>query len=113
RSATTAHTSVRRHILSHVTSTRLYTALMRRDQDAEAALGEHARANLPGNALRLVGAHALQSSGDQTVNASTVLPWLFHALGVPAALTGLLVPVRESGSMLPQAMLTPVVLRVR
>lgn len=96
-----------------MTSTRLYTALMRRDQDAEAALGEHARANLPGNALRLVGAHALQSSGDQTVNASTVLPWLFHALGVPAALTGLLVPIREAGSMLPQAMLTPVVLRVR
>ena len=86
---------------------------MRRDPDAEAELDERTRANLPGNAMRLVGAHALQSSGDQTVNASTVLPWLFHALGVPAALTGLLVPIRESGSMLPQAMLTPVVLRVR
>src|SRR5690606_38313852 len=45
--------------------------------------------------------------------ASTVLPWLLSVLGVPAALTGLLVPMRESGSMLPQAVLTPLVLRVR
>lgn len=65
------------------------------------------------NKLKLVAASALQSSGDQTVGASTVLPWLFHALGVPAALIGLLVPIRESGSMLPQAFLAPLVVRVR
>ena len=53
------------------------------------------------------------SSGDQIVNASTVLPWLFNALGVPVALTGLLVPIRESLSMLPQAFLTPLIVRVR
>src|SRR5690625_2751704 len=47
------------------------------------------------------------------VNAATVLPWLFATLGVPQALTGLLVPIRESGSMLPQVFLTPLVLRVR
>src|SRR5699024_2972754 len=51
--------------------------------------------------------------GDQTLSASTVLPWVFHVLGVPAALVGLLVPIRESGSMLPQAFLTPLVVRVR
>src|SRR5690625_3022305 len=112
--ATTGRRGAKAHTLKRVTpSDRLYSTLMRRDPDAEAELDERTRANLPGNAMRLVGAHALQSSGDQTVNASTVLPWLFHALGVPAALTGLLVPIRESGSMLPQAMLTPVVLRVR
>lgn len=104
----------RTHILERVSpTTRLYDALMKRDPEAERDLDPQTRADLPRNATRLVGAHALQSSGDQTVNASTVLPWLFHALGVPAALTGLLVPIRESGSMLPQAMLTPVVLRVR
>ena len=58
------------------------------------------------NGLRLVLANALQSSGDQVVNASTVLPWLFAVLGVPPALTGVLVPIREAGSMLPQAFLT-------
>lgn len=69
--------------------------------------------NVARNGLRQVLANGLQSSGDQTVNASTVLPWLFAALGVPPALTGVLVPIRESGSMLPQALITPLVLRVR
>nr|WP_272902523.1 MFS transporter [Brevibacterium daeguense] len=86
---------------------------MKRDPQAEQALPDEVRRNVPRNGLRLVLANALQSSGDQTVNASTVLPWLFHALGVPAALTGVLVPIRESGSMLPQALLTPMILRVR
>ena len=92
---------------------RIHDRLIHRDPDAEQDLPEAVRRDVPRNGLRLVLANALQSSGDQTINASTVLPWLFHALGVPAALTGLLVPIRESGSMLPQALLTPLVLRVR
>lgn len=86
---------------------------MERDPEAEQALPSEVRHNVARNGLRLVAANALQSSGDQIVNASTVLPWLFHALGVPVALTGVLVPIRESGSMLPQALLTPLILRVR
>jgi hypothetical protein len=96
-----------------VTATdRLFSALMRRDLDAEQEMAEGVRSHVASNGLRQVAAQALQSSGDQTVNASTVLPWLFQALGVPPALVGLLVPVRESGSMLPQAFLTPLVLQV-
>lgn len=92
---------------------KLYSGVVKRDHDAESELPDHVRRHLPGNGLRLVLAHTLQSSGDQTVNASTVLPWLFAALGVPSALVGMLVPIRESLSMLPQALLTPLVLRVR
>jgi hypothetical protein len=55
------------------------------------------------NGFRQVAAQALQSTGDHVVNPKTVLAWLFSVLGVPAVLTGLLVPIRESGSMLPQA----------
>ena len=95
------------------TTQRLHARLIKRDVDAEAQLPDDVQRNVPGNTLRLVGANALQSSGDQMVNASTVLPWLFHAIGVPAALTGALVPIRESGSMLPQAFLTPFVIKVR
>ncbi|UTT67257.1 MFS transporter [Janibacter sp. CX7] len=95
------------------TTQRLHARLIKRDLDAEAELPDDVQRNVPGNTLRLVGANALQSSGDQMVNASTVLPWLFHAIGVPAALTGALVPIRESGSMLPQAFLTPFVIKVR
>ncbi|MEB8326624.1 MFS transporter [Dietzia kunjamensis] len=95
------------------TADRVYSRLVTRDDVAERDLPDAVRRELPRNGLRLVAANTLQSSGDQTVNASTVLPWLFHVLGVPAALVGLLVPIRESGSMLPQAFLTPLVVRVR
>lgn len=94
-------------------SERLYSAVMRRDLEAEQALPGDAGRHVAGNGMRLVLSSALQSSGDQIVKPSTVLPWLLHALGAPAALIGLLVPIRESGSMLPQAFLTPLVVRVR
>lgn len=66
---------------------------------------------LPGNATRIVGAQTLQSIGDRIVDAKTVLPWLLAAVGAPAALAGLLVPIRESGALLPQAALVPGVRR--
>lgn len=86
---------------------------MKRNHQGEAQLPAEVRPQVASNGMRIVSANALQSSGDQMVNASTVLPWLFATLGVPAALTGLLVPIREAGSMLPQAFITPLVLRVR
>lgn len=92
---------------------RLYTRLVTRVDPAETALPRDVQQDVPRNGLRLVAANTFQSSGDQMVSASTVLPWLFHVIGVPAALVGLLVPIRESGSMLPQAFLTPLVVRVR
>lgn len=54
-----------------------------------------------------VWSNGLQGVGDQLVSGKTVLPWLFGAAGVPGFFTGLLVPIRESGSMLPQAAITP------
>ena len=93
------------------TTDKLYSALMKRE--AETDVPERTRSQVASNGLKLITANALQSSGDQTVNASTVLPWLFSALGVPPALAGLLVPIRESGSMLPQAALTPLVVKAR
>ncbi len=100
--------------VGHVaTGQRVYEALVRQRRGTGDDLPGEVERNVPGNALRLIGAAALQSSGDQSVKASTVLPWLFNALGVPTALTGFLVPIRESGSMLPQAALTPLVMRVK
>src|SRR5690625_2158735 len=65
------------------------------------------------NASRIIGALTLQRIGDSVVDAKTVLPWLFTALGTPTGLIGLLVPLRESLSLLPQASLLPRVRRVR
>ncbi|WP_296090658.1 MFS transporter [uncultured Corynebacterium sp.] len=59
------------------------------------------------NARYFIWSNALQNLGDQIVASKTVLPALFNAAGVPAFFTGLLTPIRESGSMLPQAALTP------
>ncbi len=84
----------------------LYRRLIRVEDEQE-QLPEPARTHAASNALRQIAAQGLQSAGDQVVNAKTVLPWLLSVLGAPATLLALLVPVRESGSMLPQAALTP------
>jgi predicted MFS family arabinose efflux permease len=67
---------------------------------------------VPGNALKQVAALTLQKVGDLIVDAKTVLSWLLAAVGAPAGFAGLLVPIRESGSMLPQAALVPWVRRL-
>ena len=85
----------------------LYQRLVRSSGDQRAELDSQAAGSVPANGLRLIGAEAWQATGDQLVNARTVLPWLFTALGVPAAFVGLLVPIREAGSLLPQAVLLP------
>lgn len=63
--------------------------------------------NEDANARRFIWSNGLQNIGDQIVAPKTTLPWLFSAAGVPAVLTSFLVPIRESGSMLPQAFLSP------
>lgn len=74
-------------------------------------LPDDACGEVPRNAGRLVVALGLQHAGDFVVDPKTVLAWLLAAVGAPAGLTGLLVPVRESGSLLPQASLVPWVRR--
>lgn len=76
------------------------------DKDGIAEVEEH-------NATRFIWSNGLQNIGDQIVAAKTVLPWILHAAGAPGFLIGLLVPIRESGSMLPQAAITQWVLKQR
>lgn len=88
-------------------SDRVYQRLVRGHHAADDGMDTQVAAAVPRNATRQVGALALQSAGDLVVDAKTVLAWLLAALGAPAAVAALLVPVRESGSMLPQAALGP------
>ena len=84
------------------------------DTDEEHGCGdlpEEACREVPGNAVRIIGAQTLQNIGDRVVDAKTVLPWVLAAVGAPAGLTGLLVPIREAGALLPQASLVPWVRR--
>ena len=93
---------------------RVYRLLVDDDEDhGRGGLDEDVAEAVPGNAARQVVAMTLQKAGDLVVDAKTVLAWLLNALGAPAGLTGLLVPIRESGSMLPQVALVPLVRRTR
>jgi hypothetical protein len=86
------------------------------DDDEDHGYGEvpgEVRDEVPGNAGRQVLAQSLQKVGDLIVDPKTVLSWLMAAVGAPAGFVGLLVPIRESGSMLPQASLVPLVRRTR
>ena len=56
----------------------------------------------PENFLLQAGATTCTKIGDELASARLVLPWLLSAAGAPAFFIGLLVPVRESLSLLPQ-----------
>ncbi|MCC5949966.1 MAG: MFS transporter [Nitriliruptoraceae bacterium] len=91
---------------------RAYAALIDDEDHGRGDLPDRVDAAVPGNAGKQVVALTLQKAGDLVVDAKTVLAWLLAALGAPASFTGLLVPIRESGSMLPQAVLVPLVRRL-
>lgn len=55
-----------------------------------------------GNFFKHVSALSLSKSADALIDPKLVLSWLLNALGAPAALVGLLVPIREAGALLPQ-----------
>lgn len=56
---------------------------------------------------RLIGSLTLTKIGDRIIDPKTVLAWFLETAGAPAATIGLLVPVRESGALLPQALISP------
>lgn len=56
----------------------------------------------PGNFVLQLGALVCTKIGDEIASAKLVLPWLLSAAGAPAFFIGLLVPIRESLSLLPQ-----------
>ncbi len=56
----------------------------------------------PQNFTRHVVSLAATKTGDGLVDPKLVLSWLLTALGAPAYMIGLLVPLREAGALLPQ-----------
>ncbi|MFW2542190.1 MFS transporter [Primorskyibacter sp. 2E107] len=57
------------------------------------------------NALRHIGSLSTTKIADGLIDPKLVLSWLGQALGAPAAITGLFVPIREAGALLPQILL--------
>jgi hypothetical protein len=81
------------------------------DEDARVCrdIPESACNDQPGNFLRQLGALVATKIGDELASARLVLPWLLSAVGAPAALAGLLVPIRESLALLPQLFVAAVI----
>ncbi|MBT8435055.1 MAG: MFS transporter [Gammaproteobacteria bacterium] len=57
---------------------------------------------VPGNFFAIFVTQFLTKLGDSLASSKVVLPWLLTSVGAPAFFAGILVPIRESGSMLPQ-----------
>jgi hypothetical protein len=73
------------------------------------AISDDACRETPGNFARMLAANTLSTVADSVASAKTTLPWLVLHLGAPSWITSLLVPIRESGSMLPQLLIGAVV----
>ncbi|MEX5727213.1 MFS family permease [Rhodovulum iodosum] len=82
--------------------------LLVQDSDAPARdISEGARVSEPRNFLRHATALSMTKVADGLIDPKLVLSWLMGVLGAPAALVGLLVPVREAGALLPQLFTAP------
>ncbi|MFP7571195.1 MFS transporter [Marivita sp. S2033] len=63
---------------------------------------EDVRAREARNGVRHMLSLSMTKVADGLIDPKLVLSWLAGALGAPAALIGLLVPIREAGALLPQ-----------
>ena len=78
------------------------------DDKAQAALFEKLTGDAPEspaeppNFLRHVVSLGLTKAADGLADVKLVLSWLMLSLGAPSVMVGLLVPLREAGSLLPQ-----------
>ena len=67
--------------------------------------------DVPANFFRQIGAFVATKFGDELINPKTTLTWLLTAAGAPASFSSWLVPIRESGSLLPQIGIAAVIRR--
>lgn len=83
------------------------------DEDARVCkdIPDEACTNVPSNFFIISGAQILTKLADELSNIKTVIPWLLASLGTPAFWIGLLVPIKESGSMLPQLFFADIIRR--
>jgi hypothetical protein len=58
--------------------------------------------NLPKNYLLNIINGSASKLAEQVASAKLAIPWLMGALGAPALLVGLLLPLRQAGTLLPQ-----------
>ena len=65
------------------------------------------------SAISIIISNSLMRIGDTLSDSKTILTWLLSALGAPAFAISMLVPIRESGSMLPQIFISGFIKRFK
>ncbi len=84
------------------------------EEDARvcAEIGEDACREAPSSFGLLLASYLLTKLGDALASPKTTLAWLTGAVGAPAFVLAFLVPIRESGSLIPQLFIGGVVRRL-
>lgn len=84
------------------------------EEDARAckAIDEKACKVVPGNFILILLSQFLTQLGDALVNPKVILPWVMNVVGAPLFMTGLLVPIREAGALIPQLVIASFVRRI-
>ena len=75
-------------------------------------LSEQARRHVSGNFLLMLLSRFLSKLADALANPKIVLPWVMETVHAPLYLLGFLVPIRESGSLIPQVLIAGYVRRL-
>lgn len=94
-------------------TTRLYQALTDDNNPTCQAITKEACEVTPKNFIIILLAQFFTKLADAMASTKIVLPWLMSAIGVPAFMIGMLVPIRESGSLIPQVFLGGIVRRYK
>ncbi len=76
------------------------------------AIDENACREVPGNFFKIITSHFCSKLGDALANPKIILPWILQTVQAPVYLLGLLVPIRESGSLMPQLLIAGPVRRM-
>ncbi len=84
----------------------IYEKLMN-EEDARVckAIDESACKVVPGNFFLTIISYFFNKLADSVANTKVIIPWIMESLSVPLFLISFLVPIRESGSLLPQLLI--------
>lgn len=88
--------------------------LLTNQEDARACrdIPDSACRESPTNFVVLLVSYFLSKLGDAIANPKTVLTWVMTSVGAPVWMLGFLVPIRESGSLIPQLVIASYVRRL-
>ena len=98
--------------MNKASSRQIYDRLVEQGDEPCAGLDDSACESVPGNFFRTVSANFFTKLGDAVSSPKITLAWILGTLGAPAFMVGLLVPIRESGSLLPQLLIAGFISRL-